>query len=109
MFGSNSDVLAQTFSASAQKLSPFFGDGARMAFTPNFRKVGSLLAGELFELLETCVLATVVVAMRSGKLWVTCMLWADGIGGEALVGAAGRLKYAVGLPRRRRSSTMKPE
>lgn len=52
---------------------PFLGDGARIAFTPNFRKVGSLVADEVLGLQETCVLATVVV-MRSGKQWFIGML-----------------------------------
>lgn len=80
--------------------SPLFGDGARMALTPNLRKVGSLLLGsDVLGEHESCVIAfaplkdTVLVA----------------VGSEALVVGTVRFMKAAGRLIRSRSSTRKLE
>lgn len=80
--------------------SPLFGDGARMALTPNLRKVGSLLLGsDVFGEHESYVIAfaplkdTVLVA----------------VGSEALVVGTVRFMKAAGRLIRSRSSTRKLE
>lgn len=80
--------------------SPLFGDGARMALTPNLRKVGSLLlASDVLGEHESCVIAL-------APLKDTVLV---GVGREALVVGTVRVMKAAGRLIRSRSSTRKLE
>lgn len=85
---------------------PVFGDGARMARTPNFRKVESLLLGtDILGEHDSRVIAVVHIPRSAGtplnvEVVVTGEMFADG---------TGRLMYGAGLLIRSRSSTRKLE
>lgn len=80
--------------------SPLFGDGARMALTPNLRKVGSLLLGsDVLGEHESCVIA---FAPLKDTVFVA-------VGSEALVVGTVRFMKAAGRLIRSRSSTRKLE
>lgn len=83
--------------------SPVFGEGARMALTPNLRKVGSLLLGtDVFSEHDSRVTAVVVCAPLKDMVVVA-------VGREALADGTVRFMKAVGRLIRSRSSTRKLE
>ena len=82
--------------------SPVFGEGARMALTPNLRKVGSLLlATDVFGEHDSRVIARSGTPLKDTVAVAVC--------GEALDEAAVRLTKAAGWLIRSRSSTRKLE
>lgn len=88
--------------------SPVFGEGARMALTPNLRKVGSLLLGtDVFGEHDSRVTAVVATA-RSVCAPLKDMV-VVAVGREALADGTVRFMKAVGRLIRSRSSTRKLE
>lgn len=88
--------------------SPVFGEGARMALTPNLRKVGSLLLGtDVFGEHDSRVIAAVATARSAGTPLNDTVVVA--VGREALVDGTVRLMKAAGRLIRSRSSTRKLE
>lgn len=88
--------------------SPVFGEGARMALTPNLRKVGSLLLGtDVFGEHDSRVIAVVATARSTGAPPKDAVVVA--VGGEALADGTVRFMKAVGRLIRSRSSTRKLE
>lgn len=85
--------------------SPVFGEGARMALTPNLRKVGSLLLGSDVFIGEHESRVTAAAA-ADAQLKDTVVV---AVGSEALAGATVRLRKAAGRLMRSRSSTRKLE
>lgn len=88
--------------------SPVFGEGARMALTPNLRKVGSLLLDtDIFGEHDSRVTAVVATARSAGALLKDKVVVA--VGREAHADGTVRLMKAAGRLIRSRSSTRKLE
>lgn len=88
--------------------SPIFGEGARMALTPNLRKVGSLLLGtDVFGEHDSRVIAVVANARSAGAPLKDAVLVAVAV--EAVAGGTVRFVKAAGRLIRSRSSTRKLE
>lgn len=88
--------------------SPVFGEGARMALTPNLRKVGSLLLGtDVFGEHDSRVTAVVATARSvCAPLNDTVV---EAVAKEALADGTVRLMKVAGRLIRSRSSTRKLE
>lgn len=87
--------------------SPVFGEGARMAFTPNLRKLGSLLFGtDILGEYDSRV-PVPAATVRSGAPPVDTVVVA--VGTEALADGTVRFIKAAGRLIRSRSSTKKLE
>lgn len=85
-----------------------FGEGARMALTPNLRKVGSLLLGtDVFGEHVSRVTAVVATARSKGPALKDTVVVS--VGREPLTDGAVRFKKAAGRLIRSRSSTRKLE
>lgn len=87
--------------------SPVFGEGARMAFTPNLRKLGSLLFGTDVLGEHDSRVPVPTATVRSGAPPVDTVVVA--VGTEALADGTVRFIKAAGRLIRSRSSTKKLE
>lgn len=97
----NSNTVAPAYS-------PVFGDGARMALTPNLRKVGSLLFGSDVLSEHESRVTVVVASARSADAPLKDRVVVTA-GRDALAGGTVRLMNAAGRLIRSRSSTRKLE
>lgn len=86
--------------------SPVLGDGARMAFTPNFRKLGSLLCGTDVLGEHDSRVTAMVTGARSADAQVKDAVVVT-VGSPPLAGGPVRLMKEAGRLIRSRSSTRK--